>query len=348
MKQSKLRAKRKRSDGLKHLAAFKNKKILILTHSGADVDAIAAAGCLSLALGKKNQVEVGVPEHISLPAKAFSRNTGIKYSISPKLKGFDCIFLVDLNELKMLGRLQQDVQQFKGPVYLIDHHTRQRNMPVKQSNAFIDSDAIGTVEIVYRMLKKSKIKITPKMAVCIAAGLVTDSAFFLNADSNMFKIMAEMLETSKKRFSSITGLFRVRRDFSEKIAMLKAAKRARIFRLGNYIAVISDVGAFEADAASALVRVGADVAFVGDIENGKLRISGRASKDIGKKTGLDLAEHVFQRLGGYVKGSGGGHAAAAGFRGNTKDLQGALMQCVHLTRSHVQKKGKSIQLKEYT
>lgn len=332
------------------LSSFKGKNILLITHSGCDVDAICAAASLFFFLKRKNRAEIIVPEHIALPAKTFAKKLEIPYKVvkSASLKGFDCLFLVDFNELKMAGDLASEISAFEGQIFLVDHHRQaQKSIASSQQNSLVDQNAVASCELVFDWLKKSGIEIDKKTATCIAAGIVTDSAFFLTANSRTFAIMSEALEKSGRAFSSIPPLFSVKQTFDEKVAKLKAAKRARIFLVSDYIVVTSDVGAFEADAASALTRIGADIAFVGDSDEGKLRISGRALQNVVKKEGFDLAKHVFQRLPGEFGGSGGGHAGAAGFNGKGKDINAALMQCVSLTREYF-KKRKGYRFKEYT
>jgi nanoRNase/pAp phosphatase (c-di-AMP/oligoRNAs hydrolase) len=331
------------------LSSFKGKNILLITHSGCDVDAICAAASLFFFLKRKNRAEIVVPEHIALPAKTLAKRLGIPYRVAKGLspKGIDCLFLVDFNELKMAGALAQEISSFQGQVFLVDHHRPPQKSIASPQNSIVDQNAVASCEIVFDWLKKSGIGLDEKTAACIAAGIVTDSAFFLTANSRTFAIMSEALEKSGRTFSSITSLFSVKQTFDEKVAKLKAAKRARIFLVSEYVVAASDVGSFEADAASALTRIGADIAFVGDSDEGKLRISGRASQGVVKKEGFDLAKHVFQKLPLSFGGSGGGHAGAAGFNGKGRDINAALMQCVSLTKDYF-KKRKGYRFKEYT
>lgn len=334
---------------LKPLSSFKGKKILLITHSGADVDAICAAASLFFALQKRNKAKIFVPEHISLPAKAIAKKLRIPYKLvqSPSLNCFDCLFLVDFNDLKMSGSLANEIKRFKSPVFLIDHHQPARKKIASAKNHLVDPKAVASCELVFDWLKKSHVGLDRCMATCIAAGIVTDSAYFLTANSRTFSILAECLKKSGRAFSTILSLFSVKQTFDEKIAKLKAAKRARIFLISNCIAVASDVGAFEAESASALVKIGADIAFVGDAEDGKLRISGRASQRVVKKLGFSLAKHVFQLLPRYFPGSGGGHAGAAGFNGQGNDINAALMKCIALTKRFFKKRN-GFRFKEYT
>lgn len=328
--------------------SFKNKKIVLITHVGADTDAIASVGALALFLSRKNSVQIAIPEHISANAKSLARKSGVEYSISPSLGKADCIIMVDFNSWEMLGEMGQKVKDFKGEKFLLDHHTKSKQKIAPEKNSWVEEGAVASAMLVYKWFKKSNIPIDKKTASLIAAGITADSANFLIADAETFSVMAEMLKKSGKKFSEIISLLRVERDFSEKIAMLKAAKRSRLFKLGNYIVAISDVGAFEADSATALIKLGADLSFAGDAEKGKIRISGRASQKILKESGIDLAKHVFQPLCNHFKGDGGGHPGAAGFNGEGNEVEKALLKCVSLSHQFLKKNNQKIQLKEYT
>ncbi len=334
---------------LKNLSFFNKKKVFIITHAGADIDAICAAFALYSYLKKKNQANILVPDHISLPAKNFAKKLKIPYQIArnKKLGKADTLFLVDFNDLKMAGSLSKKIKNFSGQIHLIDHHQPTKTKIAKPKNSLVEPNAVASCQLVHRLLKKSHASIDKKTATCIASGLVTDSAFFLTAGPETFSLMSEMLKKSKKPFAHILSLFRQKLTFDEKIAKLKAAKRSKIYLVSNYIVVTSDVGAFESDAASALTKIGADIAFVGDSNEGRLRISGRATSTVVKKEGFDLARNVFQKLPNHFPGSGGGHKGAAGFSGEGKDIFTAMEKCLALTKKFFKTK-KGYRFKEYT
>lgn len=331
------------------LSSIKRKKLLLITHSGCDVDAICAAAALLFSLQKNNNARIFVPGHIALPAKKLADKLKLPYKVvnKPSLGKFDTLFLVDFNDLKMAGELAQGIKNFKGEKFLIDHHQPAKKKIVPQRNSLANPKAVASCELVYDWIKKSNMKLDEKTAICIASGLVTDSAYFLTANAKTFAIMSECLKKSGKTFSAITKSFAVKQTFDEKIAKLKAAKRARIYLLSGYIVVTADVGAFEADSASALTRIGADIAFVGDANEGKIRLSSRASQQIVKKAGFDLARHVFQKLPKKFGGSGGGHPGAAGFNSQGKNIQPYLQECLNLTKQFFRKK-ENFSFKEYT
>ena len=329
------------------LSGLFKKKVLILTHAGADVDAIASAAAILFSLKGRTKIVIGVPEHLNLNAKALAKKLKIPFEINPSLNGFDCILCVDFNKSKMLGSLQEEFLSFKGEKFLIDHHSHESEKMASQKNIIIKKDAISTTELVYGLLKKSKVKIPKKAYACLASGIITDSCSFHIADHNTFRIMSEVMEKAKMRYSSLVELFSVERDISQKIASLKAAKRVRIFKSGKQLIVFSEVGAFEADAASTLIRIGADVSFCGYEEEGKIRISGRVNNFWLNKTKFDLARDVFNKLEAFFPGEGGGHAGASGFNGTGKTIEKHFMKCVELTHEFISKKEKNAQLKEY-
>ncbi|MFH1586970.1 MAG: DHH family phosphoesterase [Candidatus Diapherotrites archaeon] len=330
------------------LSSILGKKVLILIHIGADVDAVGSAGALYYAFRKNSSLTIGIPEHVNLNAKQMAERLEIPYEINPAVDKFDALILLDLNSFEMLGSMRKGVKKFKKPILLIDHHADSGEKFTVKELSLIDENAVSTTELLYKLFKKMKIGITPKIASCIAAGVITDSAGFLVADHSTFMIMAEVLELSGKSYSDIVSLFRIEADISEKIAQLKAAKRCRIFKCFKHLIVSTDVGAFEASAATSLVRLGADIAFAGDSNDGKILISGRANNQFLKETGFDLAKEVFMPLGTEMGGSGGGHAGAAGYNGAGDDVSPFLDKCVELAKRFLEKKhGKSSGIKEY-
>ncbi|MBU0662560.1 MAG: DHH family phosphoesterase [Candidatus Diapherotrites archaeon] len=342
--------------GASFLSSLKNKKLLIVTHIGADVDAFGSAAAFYFAFAKAcKKLTILVPEHMNLNAKSLARSMHVPYTHhAPALSEFDLIIVLDLNSGDMLGTFAPELKKFPGKVFLIDHHEKSGDKLSPKLVSFINEKAVSTSEIVHTLFRGAKVKITPEIARCLASGIITDSAGFLVADPNTFRIMAELLEKSECAYSDITALFNVKTDISEKIARLKSARRCRIFGSGDYLIVATDVGAFEASAATALVKLGADVAFAGDAENGKIRISARANNRFVNKEKFEFTAHVFRALEKEFPGNGGGHAAAAGFNGTGNEIWPVLKRCVALTHNFIsdkknkKNKDKSADPKEYS
>ncbi len=332
---------------LKSLSPLYGKKVLLLTHSGADVDSFSSAAAIHFSLNGKSKTIIGVPGHLNLPSKAFAERIGVEYKIDPSLANFDAVLCLDFNKAAMLGTMKSAFDSFEGEKFLIDHHVPEKERLAPEKNSLQGKEAISTTELVYSLLKKSRIKIPKKALECIAAGIVTDSAGFLVADHKTFSIMAEVMKAAGIPYGSLVSLFSVEKDFSQKIASLKAARRCRIYKSRESIFVSSDVGAFEADSAAALVRIGADVAFCGYAEKGRIRVSGRVNNSWLREKKFDLASDVFNRLKGFFEGEGGGHAGAAGFNGNGDNIAPVLEKCIALAHEFNSKNLKDAELKEY-
>ncbi len=322
---------------------FKGKKVALITHTGADVDAVATAFVLEKALLKEKAfVQVIVPDHANLSAKALAEKIGNSFEVNKSLDEFDSAVLVDFNSFEMAGAMEQEIKNFKKKLFAIDHHSASETTIVSKSNSFVKSNAVSSTELVMSLIKKNNQKIEKEQGILIAAGIITDSNFFHVANSETFSFMAEAINASGKTFSEIVSLFNVEKTAGEKIARIKAAKRARIFSTGKHIIVTSKVGAFEADSANALIRIGADIAFVGDSDKGKIIVSGRASSHIVNRLEIDLARDVFSKLGNQFNGSGGGHPGAGAFNGKGS-ISECLEKCVELASKKLGK-----QVKEYT
>jgi nanoRNase/pAp phosphatase (c-di-AMP/oligoRNAs hydrolase) len=332
---------------LPSLSSFKKKRILLLSHSRADIDAIASSAALFFALKKNNSVSIGIPDCISLSAKSLAKSLGIKCQINPSTENFDILILLDFNSKNMLGSMRGQIEKFSGKIFLVDHHAGSNEKIALAANTVIDDSYVAVSEMIFEWLKKSRFKIGKKTAAALACGIIEDSAHFMVADKKTFSMMAELIEKSGKNIHQIFLLYKNPLDTGKKIAMLKAAERAQIFKAGNIVLAISQVGAFEAESAMAMIRNGADIAFVGNSEKGILKISGRASHFALQTAKIDLAKNVFQKLGVFFSGSGGGHAGAAAFTGKSETIGEPLQKCIDLTMEFLKAKNPSLQLKKF-
>lgn len=330
------------------LSFFEGKKNLFLCHAGADVDSLASACAFFLSLKKKSSSLVGVPEHINQSAKAMAENLGIGFELNPSLEGIENVILFDLNSPQMLGSFEDKLQGFKGKIFIIDYHAKTVSWLSKKAIQLIEPSAVSCTQVVYSYLKKSHVKISVLVAKLLACGVVTDSARFAVSSEQTFLDMAKLLKQSRVSYSHIFSLFEVKKDVSERIATLKAAKRVRVFKSIDKIVALTEVNSFEASAAMSLVFLGAHVGFAAGEKEGKILISGRALNSFVSQSGFDLVKNVFEPLSKKFPGSGGGHAAAAGFNGKGFSLTDALLECAKLVHVFVQKEsGKTSELKEY-
>lgn len=323
------------------LSGFKG-KIALITHCGADVDAIASAAVLQQLL-KNAKAEIIVPEHINQTAKKIAKEFKIRYKLNSSLKKFDSLILLDLNSWKMLGKLASQVKTFPGKIFVIDHHSKTGDEITSEKNMLIEEEAVSLTEILFNISKKQGIALSKSQASLLILGLITDSARFLHANNESFRMMSELLKKSGHSFEELLQMLLTEEDISEKIAKLKAMRRIKIFKLDDFIVVTTDVGAFEADVAQMLVSIGADIAFVAsELKKEKaIVISGRASYKVRHEKSFDLSRDVMFKLEESFEGEGGGHAGAAAFNGKG-NMQEMLEKCVELTQKKL-----GAEIKEY-
>ncbi len=290
------------------LKAVKGRKVLVLTHHNADID--AAASAIALAEGLKQigaDAKTGVAESVSRAAQKLAE--GFKVIIDPDCKGFDYVVLVDTSVPEQLASVKNVRADF-----VIDHHPQGRL--AEKSVSYIDENAKSSAQLVYLVMKELKIDIDKNLAKIISAGIVADTAHFRHADSEVFSIMAEL--TQKIRFSDVLQLITSEEiDPSGRVAALKAASRMDIYKFGDILVALSNVVSHEAAACRGLLKLGADIAIVVAEKENEMRISSRAREKITEKN-LDLSE-MFKEIGKFLEGSGGGHPLAGSANGKRKN-----------------------------
>jgi nanoRNase/pAp phosphatase (c-di-AMP/oligoRNAs hydrolase) len=127
------------------------------------------------------------------------------------------------------------------------------------------------------------------------------------------------------------ALLSIPMEESERIARLKASKRIKLLKIGEWLIVLSHVGAYQASAARALISLGAHVVIVAGQKGDKLRISMRASQDFYRKTNFHLGRELAKPLGEHFRGMGGGHAVAAGMNG-IGEVEVCLKRCARILK----------------
>lgn len=295
-------------DFAEKLKIVKGKKVLVLTHHNADID--AAASAIALAEGLKQigaDTAIGVAESVSRAAQRLAE--GFKIIIDPDCKQFDFVILVDTSVPEQLASVKNLRAEF-----VIDHHPEGKL--AEKAVLYIDGNAKSSAQLVYAVMKELGIEIDEPLAKIISAGIVADTAHFRNADSEVFSAMAEL--SKKAKFSDVLALITSEEiDPSGRVAALKAASRMDIYKFDEILVVLSNVVSHEAAACRGLLKLGADVAIVVAEKESEMRISSRANGKISEKN-LDLSE-LFKEVGKFLEGSGGGHPLAGSANGKRKN-----------------------------
>ena len=294
-------------------AAKRGQRILVLCHHNADPDAVASAIVLAEALKHLGaRAQAGVSEDISLISQNVLNTFGREIMINPPLDA-DLIVLVDTSSLEHLGKLGEQLREGVPKLVVIDHHRPVEAMKQLATLHFVREKFASEAELILQLLKELGARLTPEQASLLLAGIISDTGHFRLAKSETFEAVNQLLKTGAD-YARVNESLKLPQNHSKRVAMLKAAGRAELRRVHGHLVVFSELGSFEGDAAGMLVRIGADVAFVGSEEKGKVRVSGRARQEILKLRELHLGE-LMEAMGKQFKGSGGGHAGAASMSG---------------------------------
>jgi len=222
-----------------------------------------------------------------------------------KIKDFEDVVENDFDKLVLIDtQPSQMPEQFsKLDILLVDHHQKSGELP---KFSFWDSDAGSTTEVIYRMFLKSAGDPSAIAAKAILFGIISDTAGLRFAKTKTLETVYLLLSENKLEYPDLLSEIYEEKDYSEKMACLKAAQRLKIKHFdGQKILVISEIGGSESTVASKLMSLGADIVLVVSKKPNETRIVGRAKK------GWNLAE-IFSIVALDIKDSqAGGHPGAA-------------------------------------
>ncbi|MEM3550437.1 MAG: DHH family phosphoesterase [Candidatus Bathyarchaeia archaeon] len=312
------------------------KHIVLLCHHNADPDAICSAYAFSNLIKRYKpevKVEIGVSQGVSRLSKHVLKHLPINVENKPGIDYADVIILLDTNTIQQLGSLAEKVKSSKAPVIVIDHHAAHPETEKMAKVCITDESASSTCEIVYNFYKETKMQIEKVEAKALFLGIAFDTRHFVLATSATLKTIAELIDTGLNAQETL-ALLSIPMDYSERVARLKACKRAKLFRVGEWIVALSHVSAYQASAARAIIDLGAHFAVVAGQRNESLEISLRCAREFHEKTGIHLGRDIAKPLGEYLKGMGGGHSTSAGVNG-FGDIEVGLKRCFRILRDKI-------------
>ncbi len=238
--------------------------------------------------------------------------------------------LLDTNTIQQLDGLAEQVKSSKAPIIVVDHHISHPETQGLARVSITDEKASSTCEIVYDFYRQKGIAPGENEAKALFLGTAFDTRHFVLASSTTLKNVAGLIDAGVNAQEALSMLS-LPMDLSERVARLKASKRIRLFRVGEWIIALSHVSAYQASAARAMIELGAHVAAVAGEKDGGLEISLRSSLEFNKKSGVHLGKDVAKQLGEYLHGMGGGHATAAGVNGQG-DVNIGLKRCLWILK----------------
>lgn len=312
------------------------KLVVLLCHHNADPDAIGAAYAFSSLLERlrpRLRTEIAAAEGPSRLSRHVLATLPAKLTSDPNVEGADAIVLLDTNTIQQLSSWEKRVKAAHSPIIVVDHHASHPETEQLAALSVTNEHASSTCEIVYRFFLDMNVRLTASEAKALFLGIAFDTRHFILASSTTLKIVADLIDSGVNAQEALS-LLSLPMVESERIARLKAAKRVRFLKIGGWIIAFSDVGAYQASAARALLLLGTHLAIVAGERNGYLRVSMRASRDFYEKTGMHLGRDLAKPLGGFLKGMGGGHAVSAGVNG-MGNIESCLERCITILKERL-------------
>ncbi len=313
--------------------------VLLLCHRSADADAICSAYALQCLLKRFKPdivTEIGCPQGINKPSKVLLEHMPITVNLKPNIESAEIIVFLDTNTIDQLDQVAEIIKKSPAPKIIIDHHSPNPDTTKICKLCVINEKAAANCEIVYKLFSQAKIKPDLNEAKALFIGIAFDTRHFALSSAATLQIIAKLV-TAGIDVQETLALFALPIDTSERLAKLKACKRAKIIRINDWIIALSHVSAYQASGAKALVDLGAHASAVAGTKNGKIEISLRSSRQFTEETGVNLGKDIATPLGEWLQGVGGGHAMAAGVSG-TGEIEPTLKQCLSLFKKKIAKK----------
>jgi len=283
----------------------KHQRFAVTSHIRPDGDSMGSSLALGWILrGLKKDAEVVMCDYVP---HAYSKLPGAdEVRVAPDIDhGYDAVFVIECSDVSRPG-LPSLKDRF---VVNIDHHS---TTELFGDLNWIDSTAAAVGEMIYNLAKAIGSKITPEIASCVYAALLTDtgSFHFSNTTERTFKIASELVRHGAQPAKLSQAIF-YNYPYAKVLlvgAVLSTLQRDESGRIA-WITMTNDLmektGATEDDSDGIItypLTVGdvEAVAFFRELPNSTYRISLRS------KNRVNVAR-VAEEFGG------GGHANAAGF-----------------------------------
>ena len=312
--------------------------VLLLCHHNSDPDAVCSAYAFKGLLKKVRPnvaVDIGTAQGVSKLTKNLFKYLPITVNLQPNVENAQAIVLLDTNTIQQLDILVDRVAKANVPILVVDHHAAHPETQAICRLCITNEQAASTCDIVYGFYKEQNFKPDPDEAKALFLGMAFDTRHFVLANSLTFKAVAELVNSGVNAQEAL-AMLAMPMDFSERVARIKACRRAKIIRIDNWIIALSHVSAFEASAARALTDLGVHMSAVAGEKGDGIEISLRCTREFTDKTGIHLGKDIAKPLGEAMQGQGGGHAMAAGV--NCKgDIKAGLKRCLRLLKENLAK-----------
>jgi nanoRNase/pAp phosphatase (c-di-AMP/oligoRNAs hydrolase) len=279
-----------RADFPAFLEAMRGRRLLHLGHREADPDALGSAYAMSCVLPG----DVGCARGISTRARDLAAWLGIEPLIDPDLAAYEYVIFYDSLNADLVGL------PMPARYALFDHHDTSGG---HRYGSFHNTLAEGaewcwlcpvesTCSLLLDLFLAHDVPITAKMAVAMAAGIVTDTGMLQTANAAALRRLATVLEGTGLYLEDLIGIIDgPERRASRRSATLAALRDAQERHAGRWCILSGEANSVEHSFAllSALSELGADVIAVASPSNGETRVSVECGGPLVARTGIDLA-----------------------------------------------------------
>ncbi len=312
---------------------YRDRHVLILTHSSADVDAFASVVVFSEFLRDFFSIS-----NISLFVPSFSKYTQEfinkfqnNYSVSVRNfqkfpdKHLDIIVIIDTNNVQQIDLpLDKKDSLSDYPILIIDHHFSPNSNLESKVNKIIDESFTSSSELIYELIKRSAYSLTRRQNILLLSGMLSDTGFLRYANNSTYFVISEILKNDIN-IQDVYVLLQIEEEISAKIAKIRGLQRVKLYRLNDDILLgVAKVGSFESKVATNLISSGFDIAIVYSHDKAEFNITGRAKNYLLESKELHLGQ-LFNAItletriksGDQKDGelNAGGHAGAASIKG---------------------------------
>ncbi|MBT8312606.1 MAG: bifunctional oligoribonuclease/PAP phosphatase NrnA [Flavobacteriaceae bacterium] len=299
----------------------KPQKIVIVPHKNPDGDAIGSSlGLCHYLRLKGHEAVVIVPNDFPKFLKWMPGTDGIlnyEWEQSGSLtimEAASVVFTLDFNDLSRTGQMANALQKLTAPMVMIDHHQAPQDYAAIM---YSDISMSSTSEMVYNFIEAlgDRELITPAIANCLYAGILTDTGSFKFASttSRTHRVVAELIDKGAKNTEIHNKIFDT--NTPQRLRLLGCALNNMVILPEYHTAYITlsqdelDSHDFRKGDTEGFVNYGLTLEniffaaiFIENRDEGIIKISFRSEGDFSVNT---FARDHFQ---------GGGHKNAAGGR----------------------------------
>jgi nanoRNase/pAp phosphatase (c-di-AMP/oligoRNAs hydrolase) len=282
------------------LEAMRGKRLLHLGHKDADCDALGSAFALSCLLPG----DVGFARGVKASAHDLAQWLGLTVLIDPDPSEYDYVIIYDTLNRSVLGL------PLPARYALFDHHEPGGHRYADFHNELADGaewawvwPAESTCSLLIDLFRSCEIEIDQRMAVALAAGIMTDTVWLHHADAGALRRLAAVLDVAKLYVEDVLAVIDgPDRKAARRPAVLQAIRGAQEKTAGDWSILSAETDTQDNGfvVVAALKQLGGEICIAGFSKGDGAMVLADCSSTIVQQTGIDLGglmADVAQKVG---------------------------------------------------